>query len=410
MARLYPILSVLVVAPLLQSCSSLPATLAVYAVQAVMSVRHSNESAYGYYQLGRFYQAQNQLEAAAVAYKKALSVDDGYYDATNALGVIYAMQGKLDLATEHFRSALAQAPRSAHLHNNLGHAYYQQHRYQEAITSLESAAALDPHNQRTLHNLGLAYAGAGHAEKSDQVLRTAQALRARDAVAVSSALGQPGAMVKHQLGAAPSTSNERAAAIAPAGDVLSRALAASPSASASSAIEALKSGNSAGELVLRRSNADATLVLINANIYELRAPKLQAPGHSAPSPRPLQQSSALAERLFRLEVSNGNAITGMARRVGERLKHSGVNVVRLTNQIPYRQLVTEIQYRDGFANEADKLASSLQQHVTVVPGKGLRPDIHVRLVLGKDVSDHVALFKLEPINDRRAVTVAAQMP
>lgn len=392
MVKVYVVVSMLFVAPLLQSCSSLPATLALYGVKALMSIKHSNESPYGYYQVGRYYQAQNRLDAAEIAYQKALSLDDGYYEAKNALGVIYSMQGKLELAIEHFRSALAQAPRSAHLHNNLGHAYYLQHKYQEAINNLESAAALDPHNQRTLHNLGLAYASAGLAEKSDQAFRTAQTLRARDAIAVSSALGQPGATVREQLGAAPSAANERVAAVASAGDVFSRALAASPSTSSSTATEALKAGNSAAEVMLRRSDADATLVLINANVYELRAPKLPAHRQSVPSPRPPQQSSALAERLLRLEVSNGNAIPGMARRVGEQLKRSGVKVVRLTNQVPYRQIVTEIQYREGYTNEADKLASSLPKHVVIVRGNALRPDIHVRLVLGRDVQNELALF------------------
>jgi len=410
MAKVHVVLCMLFVAPLIQSCSSPPTTLAPYGVKAMMSVRHSNESPHAYYQLGRYYQARNQLDAAAIAYQKALSVDDGYYEAKNALGVIYSMQGKLDLAIEHFRSALAQAPRSAHLHNNLGHAHYLQHKYQEAINSLEAAAALDPHNQRTLHNLGLAYAGAGLPEKSAQAFRTAQTLRARDALAVSSVLGEPGATAREQLGAAPSAANERVPAVASAGDVFSRALLASPSTSSSTATEALKAGNSAAEFIVHRSDADATLVLVNANVYELRTPKLRAHKQSVSSSTAPRQSSALAERLFRVEVSNGTGIPGLARRVGEQLKRSGVNVVRLTNQVPYRQTVTEIQYRVDYMNEADEVASSLQQQVIVVQAKALRLDIHVRLVLGKDVPDHVAHFKLESISDRRPMTVAAQLP
>jgi Tfp pilus assembly protein PilF len=408
MAKVYVVLCMLLVGPLLQSCSSLPTTLALYDVQASMSVRHSNESPDAYYQLGRYHQARNQLDAAATAYQKALSVDDGYYEAKNALGVICAMQGKLDLAVEHFRSALAHAPRSAHLLNNLGRAYYLQHKYQEAINSLEAAGALDPHNQRTLHNLGLAYAGAGFREKSAQAFRTAQTLRARDALAVSSVLGKPGATAREQPGAAPSAANGRVPAVASASDVFSRALPASPSTSSSTATEALKAGNSAAEFIIYRSDADATLVLVNANVYELRAPKLPAHKQSVSSSTASRQSSGIAEMLFRLEVSNGNAIPGMARRVGEQLKRSGINVVRLTNQVPYRQTVTEIQYRVDYMNEADKVASSLQQQVILVQAKDLRRDIHVRLVLGKDVPDHVAHIKPESINDRRPMTVAAR--
>jgi Tfp pilus assembly protein PilF len=400
MGKIYLVVSMLFVAPLLQGCSSLPATMALYSVQAMMNIRHSNESAYGYYQLARFYQAQNRLDAAEIAYKKTLSLDSGYYEATNALGIVYSIQGKLELAIEHFRSALAQAPKLAHLHNNLGHAYYLQHKYQEAIDNLESAVALDPHNPRTLHNLGLAYASAGFADKSEQAFSRAQTLWRRDAIAVSSVLGRPGATATEQLRAVRPGTNERAATVASAGNAFSRALAAPPGANASSATEVLSAANSAAELFLRRSDADATLVLINANIYELRAPKSSAQRQPVPLPRPLQQSSALAEKLFRLEVSNGNAVPGMARRVAEHLKRSGVNVVRLTNQLPYRQVFTEIQYREGYTNKANELASSLAPHVVIARGNALRSDIHVRLVLGRDVQDELALFDA----DRKAMT------
>ena len=399
MRKIYLVGAVLFVAPLLQSCSSLPATIALYGVKAMTSIRHSDESAYGYYQLGRIYQSQNRLDDAEIAYKKALSLDERYYEASNALGIIYSMQGNPELAIESFRSALAQAPRLAHLHNNLGHAYYLQQKYQEAIESLQSAAALDPHNQRTLHNLGLAYASGGFADKSEQAFSRARTLRGRDAIAVFSVLGRSGATATEQLRAMPPVTNERVATVASAGNVFSRVLAAPPSANASSATVVL-SANSAAELFLRRSDADATLVLINANVYELRAPKSTAQRQSVPLPRSLQQSSALAEKLFRLEVSNGNAIPGMARRVAEHLKRSGVNVVRLTNQVPYRQVFTEIQYREGYTNKADELASSLAPHVVISRGNALRSDIHVRLVLGRDVQDELALFDA----DRKAMT------
>lgn len=393
MRKIYLAVSMLFVAPLIQSCSSLPATIAMYGVQAMMSVRHSNESPYGYYQLGRIYQAQNRLDAAEIAYKKALSLDERYYEATNALGIIYSMQGKVDLAIEQFRTAIAQAPRLAHLHNNLGHAYYLQQKYPEAIASLESAAALDSHNQRTLHNLGLAYAGAGLVEKSEQAFRTAQTLRTRDARVVSSVLSEPGATARGQVGAASAGASERGSTVASSGDVFSRALAAPQGANGSTA--AKRAENAAAELFLRRSDADSKLLLIDANIYELRAPQVRAHKLPAPTPRPLQQSGALAEKLFRLEVSNGNAVPGLARRVGEHLKRSDVNVVRLTNQLPYRQAVTEIQYRDGYENQAGELASSLAKHVVIARGTALRTDIHVRLVLGHDVQTEVVLFELD---------------
>jgi Tfp pilus assembly protein PilF len=348
------------------------------------------------------------LDAAELAYKKALSVDDRFDEAHNALGVVYSMQGRLYLAVEHFHSALAYSPGSAYLHNNLGHAYYLQHKDHEAIKALESAIALEPHNSRTLDNLGLAYARIGATEKSEEAFRSAQTLRARDAVSVASVLGEAGTTVQKEPNAMPSPAKERAKAGTSPDDVFSKALPAPPSTSVWTVAEGLGLGNAVAGVMLRRSD-DVSLVLLAPSVYELRAPKSAVPTRLAPSTR-VHRSSASSERSFRLEVSNGNAITGMARRVGERLKRSGLNVVRLTNQIPYRQLLTEIQYREGYTNEADKLASTLQRRVIVVHAKSLRSDIQVRLVLGKDVPDHAALFKPDSISDRRQIALAAPLP
>ena len=40
----------------------------------------------------------------------------------------------------------------------------------------------------------------------------------------------------------------------------------------------------------------------------------------------------------------------MARRLGEQLAAAGLPKARLTNQKPFQQIVTEIQYRNGYAD------------------------------------------------------------
>jgi len=339
-AKVHVVLCMLFVAPLIQSCSALPTTVAPYGVKAMMSVRHSNESPHAYYQLGRYYQARNQLDAAAIAYQKALSVDDGYYEAKNALGVIYSMQGKLDLAIEHFRSALAPAPRSAHLHNNLGHAYYLQHKYQEAINSLEAAAALDPHNQRTLHNLKLAHQSI---EKSN----------------AAHSVGEP---------------------------MVARASTPQPAPSAGAAPAQARSAPDDG----------IALVAVAPNVYELREQMSRGAGESAAVSvdLPRTHENPVAQvKPFALEVLNGNGITGMAQRVAKRLERIGMKTVLLTNQLPFQQASTEIQYRKGYRAEAARLGSALRAPMSVVKNEVLRDDIHVRLVLGRDVLNEAALFE-----------------
>ncbi|MCV5951464.1 LytR C-terminal domain-containing protein, partial [Escherichia coli] len=50
----------------------------------------------------------------------------------------------------------------------------------------------------------------------------------------------------------------------------------------------------------------------------------------------------------RIELSNGNGAEGFAAKVRAWLAWLGVKVDRLTNQRPYRQGITVVQYRDGY--------------------------------------------------------------
>jgi hypothetical protein len=57
----------------------------------------------------------------------------------------------------------------------------------------------------------------------------------------------------------------------------------------------------------------------------------------------------------------------------------------MTNELPYRQAVSEIQYRPGYETQAHHLQTALQPGVLMVASTTLRSDVQVRLVLGKDI-------------------------
>ena len=69
-----------------------------------------------------------------------------------------------------------------------------------------------------------------------------------------------------------------------------------------------------------------------------------------------------------------------------------MRTARLTNQRPFNQPTTEVQYREGYAAAAAALASKLQHPVQVKLKHDLASHIDVRLVLGKDVLSDVALL------------------
>jgi len=121
------------------------------------------------------------------------------------------------------------------------------------------------------------------------------------------------------------------------------------------------------------------LVQLAPSVYELRL---------APQ--------TIAAQSYRLELSNGNGVTGMARRLGEQLIAKGLPKARLTNQKPFRQRLTQIQYRDGYADVAAALRSRMPNQPPMIKTAALRASTDVRVVLGRDLQRHVALLDAAP--------------
>ena len=96
----------------------------------------------------------------------------------------------------------------------------------------------------------------------------------------------------------------------------------------------------------------------------------------------------------RLEISNGNGVPGMAARLGRWLAtHEGMRADRLTNQRPFVQLDTVVQYREGYAEAAGRIARSLPvtARAATEPDKGLTSE--VRVVLGRDWATSAACLE-----------------
>jgi hypothetical protein len=152
-----------------------------------------------------------------------------------------------------------------------------------------------------------------------------------------------------------------------------------------------------------------SLVEVAPQVFELRTSprprhfeKIEAvPLPPLPEPQP-RATSMLG---FKLEISNGNGVLGLAKRVAGRLVDAGVRTTRLTNQRPFNHPTTEVQYREGYAAAAAALASKLQHPVQIKPKHDLASHIDVRLVLGKDVLSDVALLAPPA---QAATTIAAR--
>jgi len=91
-----------------------------------------------------------------------------------------------------------------------------------------------------------------------------------------------------------------------------------------------------------------------------------------------------AQVVSKLEVSNGNGTAGMAARVARWLAAQGLPATSLTDQRPYTQVQTLVQFGHGHEQAAVRVALALPtgKKASVVLTQGLRAD--VRVVLGRD--------------------------
>lgn len=390
MKKIHLIVPLLCSAPLLQSCESTPPKQA-WEMQPVMRVRHSNESPAAYYQLGRYYQGQNRPDKAIPAFQQALALDSHYAEAHNALGALHAAQGNYDLAITEFQHALTASPDTAHFHNNLGYAYYLQGRYAEAATTFEKAATLNPGDAKIANNLGLTLARLGQPRQAQQAFIAA----ARSADASAPSPGPDTSAETATASAAPLSLPKDRGVITPA---ITSPLARAP-------LPIAKPLVAPAEATRAAQKPDMTLVQSSPNRYELRRTTNEPATVLA-----LQEatSAPLPRMRAHFEVANGNGITGMAKRVSRALTGKGFPNARLTNQKPFLQPVTLVEYRKGFASEAERLSASLPVKPVIKEKNSLRGSTDIRLVLGKDVMHNVALVTPDQQGTRLALNATPQ--
>lgn len=350
-------------------------------VEPLYSVNNTKQSPDSLYQLGRYYQGQQRYEQALNAYRRAIAADPSFVEAHNGLGVVFAMQGRYDDAITAFRTAISNDTTNAvHLYNNLGRALYLQGSYVDAIYALEVAAALDPNNARARENLAQAYAQAKATGKLPAELAALQ----------ESPTTSTGDILPENTTAGSIDISAALAAIEPIGEPA--ATFDSPAAS----VAENAAGYTATPATAVKSRIET--VQVSSNVYELReraSPAKLATAEVVPQPQPVSASTVP----MRLEVSNGNGVTGFAKRIGSALKDYGFPTARLTNQKPFNVAISQIQYRSGFRDEAQRLQSTLPGKTELIQTDKLRQDIQARLLLGKDMVAKVAQLEspIQPI-------------
>nr|NMF99996.1 tetratricopeptide repeat protein [Aromatoleum toluolicum] len=210
-----------------------------------------------------------------------------------------------------------------------------------------------------------------------------------------------------------------APATAPAEPVQTPSLEAQTAALGFATVTPASVRTAAAPLVTTKPSA--TLVKVAENVFELRnaptttaataiaeaaaiiaavappAPAVARPPVAAGT-TPVAQAPAAdaANRAARYEIANGHGGEGLARRLAGLLGQQGFARPRLTNQAPYNQASSVIQYRDGYRASAEAFASQLPFRPTVQAAANGDLRVDVRLVLGRDLttSDACAVLGL----------------
>lgn len=276
-------------------------------------------------------------------------------------GTYYQTRGNLDLALEAYNDALALDNRYVEARNAMATIYSQQGNFSKAESNLREAVAQSPDAVHLRNNLGYVYYLQGNHESAVKEFREALKRDPKNEWARNNLEMAQEAITKRV-----STLAESSKPAAPIASVTVTPL------NIWSDVQPLNTVNQPSTSAGTRIEPEVA----------------QA---SKPTPAPV----LIASNEFRLEISNGSGIPGLAKRLSQLLSRLGIPVQRLTNQQPYRQIVTEIQYRDGFEREAKKLWESLNGQALLSRVDSPRRPVDIRVVLGKDIKTHMAKIGAE---------------
>ncbi len=303
------------------------------------------------YRAGRAQHLARQPDAARAAYEAVLRLDSGHPGARNGLATLHAQEGALAPAIAIWRELVASigldaGPAKAYLLGNLGQALLLHGEHDEARAVLEGACLLDPLDPRSWQLLGDTLAVLGQEERARQMHRQAATLRGYD--------------LRADFAAVTGGRTEVAR--------LGQALAA-PAPQA------------------HPDWAQAWIVVGQDGMMELR----RTPAAKEPQAQPAPTLAGMV----RLEIRNGNGVTGMARALSNRIDEPGIRVTRLSNEPGFAVSHTRIEYEASHADAAHRLAQRLggTRLQEVDPGAL----VNLRLVLGRDLARHGTALRLAPL-------------
>lgn len=134
-------------------------------------MRSGEERLSAYLDSGMRAHAQGDLDAAAVAYQRALAVAPDNPDALNLLGTALLQLGQAERALDCLRRAARRLRDNPGVMGNLGHAYFALGRFEEAREAFRKASRLDPRQMQFQLGVATSLAMQGELEDAEAFLR-----------------------------------------------------------------------------------------------------------------------------------------------------------------------------------------------------------------------------------------------
>jgi len=315
--------------------------------------RPSLATADSFYLLGRSEHQAHRLDAARGAYLQALQLAPGHVNAGNGLAALHAAQGDYPQAIALWRTlsgVAGSSPESAFLYSNLGYAYFLAGELEPALAALEKACLLDPLNPFAWRHLGEVLQKLGRGERAALMFRQAQSLQEHDARADYALMRRDGAPL--------ASSQTRPAAGA-------ASVSAGPATMAQTEVKPVGAGQVRVQRVAAAEQTGSGEVLA------------------------VSADAARGGPVVRLEIRNGNGVTGMAAAAARIVGDARLQVIRLANDDNFQVALTRIEYGAEQEQAARALAQRLGASQTVAQSSCRPADL--RLVLGRDLSDAGAL-------------------
>ncbi len=413
------------------------------------SIRKVNGDAVAKYRMARYFQKKNRHKIAIQELKEVVLIDPFFAKAYNALGVSYDQLGDYKNAIHFYKLALKIDPNLDHVYNNLGLTYLHYGQYDSAVESFQKAIALNALNKRFHNNLGYAYAKKGQYElailqfritgdefsanyKLGQILYregnyemafryNEKAHHAKISAKIMSSVsysdkGRSSADITQveeyngQFESSDVISDEAPSSFK--SDEIASA-SAMPSLSANMeeyqvsvdenteikpvivrksikkrsglAQKQGREGEPEGKLDLPINKTDAAPT--SHSDLSKAQPALAAKNEdliTVVKNEKRQKNDPIIE--VEIEVSNGNGVDGMARRLGSYLRKKGFKVTRTENANSFDHEKTKVIYYSGHAQDVSKLLKELPGHY----GKWDIIELehsgnHIKIIIGKDM-------------------------